>query len=82
MQRSLYWTVCDQACHAKACKIIWARPMDSRMFHAFHIYITIVILVSSDFKRFGGAGITDIITESGVVACGSLSSVTSGHHYN
>ena len=33
-------------------------------------------------KRYGDAGLSDILIEAGVVAEGSLSGVISGHHYN
>ncbi len=56
--------------------------MNSRMFHVGLVPFIVSILVSSVFKRFGDAGLTDIITESGVIACGSLSGVITGHHYN
>ena len=40
------------------------------------------VFVSIIFKRFGDASLIDIITESTIIANGSLNGVSTGHHYN
>ena len=75
--------VFDQACYAKACQIKWASPNEfkdlSCRLGSFH---TIPVLISAIFKRFGDAGLVDIITESNIIASGSLNGIINGHHYN
>ena len=45
---------------------------------AFH---TIPVSVVSMFKMYVDAGLTDLITESGIVATGSLQGDITSHHY-
>ena len=75
--------VMDQAIYAKAQEIIWSHPTEfSRVvlrMGAFHICLNLLRIIG---KRFGEAGLADILVESGTVASGSVSGVLSGHHYN
>ena len=67
------YCVFDQACYAKACQVIGASPQQflnvGCWLGAFH---TIYVLMLAIFKRFGEAGLIDIVTESNIVAAGSL----------
>lgn len=75
--------VSDQAIYAKAQQIHW-RDDDFTWrivirlgeFHTCMSYLGIL------GKRFGDAGLQDILIESEVVAPGSINGVISGHHYN
>ena len=75
--------VLDQAIYCKAKEIIWQYPKDfSRVIlrmGAFHICCNFLGLLG---KRYGDAGLSDVLIECGVVAPGSLPAVLSGHHYN
>ena len=46
---------------------------------AFHMCCTLLAMIG---KRFGDAGLLDILIESEVIAEGSLSGVLEGKHYN
>ena len=75
--------VMDQACFAKACEIMWANPEQfANVVCRLGPFHTVPVFISIIFKRFGDAGLTDIIVEARVIANGSLNGVTSGKHYN
>ncbi len=75
--------VFDQATYAKACEIKWSNPQEFKnVLFRMGPFHAIPVLISVIFKRYGDAGLTDIITESELVAKGSLTGVTTGHHYN
>lgn len=75
--------VLDQACFAKACHIMWARPEQfANVICRLGSFHTVPVFVSVIFKRFGDAGLTDIIVEASIIANGSLAGVSSGKHYN
>ena len=59
----------DQVCYAKACQIICSAPDEFRnvMCRLGHCH-TISVIGPAIFKRFGDASLTDIITESRVLA--------------
>ena len=46
---------------------------------SFH---TICSFLATIGKRFGDAGLGDIVTGSGIVRSGSVAAVLEGHHYN
>ena len=75
--------VFDQAIYAKAQQIRWknddfAKRLVIRLgeFHTCMSYLSVL------GKRFGDAGLQDILIESEVVATGSINGVLNGHHYN
>lgn len=75
--------VFDQAIYAKVQQIRWKdddfiQRIVIRLgeFHTCMSYLSIL------GKRFGDAGLQDILIESKVVAPGSINGVISGHHYN
>lgn len=75
--------VLDQAIYAKALEVIWQnqeqfRRMVVRM-GSFHIMCAFMAAIG---KRFGDAGLADILIESGVVGSGSVAGVLEGKHYN
>ena len=74
--------VFDQACYAKALQVIWSLLREfadiSCRLGVFH---TVSVMIAALFKMFGDAGLVDVITESTIVACGSLNGVITGHHY-
>ena len=75
--------VLDQAIYCKAKQLIWSVPEDySRIvlrMGAFHICCNFLGILG---KRFGEAGLGDLLIENGLVAAGSIASVLNGHHYN
>lgn len=76
--------VFDQAIYAKAQEIRW-QSEDIMMHHIivhmgeFHTCMSFIGMIG---KRFGDAGLQDILIESEVVATGSINGVLNGHHYN
>jgi hypothetical protein len=46
---------------------------------SFHLCCTFLAVLG---KRFGDAGLKDILVESEVVACGSMNALLDGKHYN
>ena len=75
--------VFDMAIYIKAQDIRWR---DSELFNRtvirlgeFHTCMTFLSVVG---KRFGDAGLFDILVESEVVAIGSANAVVEGRHYN
>ena len=75
--------VFDQALYARAIQIIWQnKDLASRIvlrMGAFHTACTFLRVLG---KRFGDAGLTDLLIESGALASGSVSGVLEGRHYN
>ena len=75
--------VFDQAIYAKALEIVWQKPQEySRVvlrMGAFHTACSFLAVIG---KRFGDAGLCDLLVESGVLGTGSLSGVIEGRHYN
>lgn len=75
--------VVDQPIYAKALEVMWQNKEEfDRLvvrMGAFHI---ICAFMSAIGKRFGDAGISDVLMESGVVGAGSIAGVVEGRHYN
>lgn len=75
--------VFDQAIYAKALEIIW---QDHDQFKCVVLRLgtfhTICAFLAAIGKRFGDAGLTDILVESEIVGSGSVSGVIEGRHYN
>jgi hypothetical protein len=75
--------VFDQAIYAKALEIIWKHPVEFKRvvpcMGAFHIACTFLAVIG---KRFGDAGLKDVLIESGIIGSGSVSAVLEGRHYN
>ena len=75
--------VFDQAIYAKANEIIWRCQEEMNRvvlrMGAFHIACTFLAVIG---KRFGDAGLEDLIVEAEIVASGSVKKVFEGKHYN
>ena len=75
--------VLDQAIYAKALEVIWQNQEQFRRLvvrmGSFH---TICAFMAAIGKRFGDAGLADILIESGIVGSGSVAGVLEGRHYN
>ena len=75
--------VFDQAIYANANEIIWRRQEEMNrvvlMMDVFHIACTFSAVIG---KRFGDAGLEDLIVEAEIVASGSVKKVLEGKHYN
>ena len=75
--------VLDQAIYAKALEVIWQNQEQFRRLvvrlGSFH---TICAFLAAIGKRFGDAGLADILVESGIVGSGSVAGVLEGRHYN
>ena len=73
----------DQAVYCKALEIRWKHSdkFSNAVLRlgAFHICNTFLAVLG---KRFGEAGLQDLLVESGVVAAGSVQAVLDGRHYN
>ena len=73
----------DLAIYAKAVEIIWKNSEElSRIvprLGAFHISCCFLAVIG---KRFGDAGLTDLLIESEVIGSGSVSGVIEGRQYN
>ncbi|XP_016111421.1 uncharacterized protein [Sinocyclocheilus grahami] len=75
--------VFDQAIYAKAQQIRWKNnDFTQRIVIRLGEFHTCMSYLSILGKRFGDAGLQDILIESEVVAPGSISGGISGHHYN
>lgn len=75
--------VFDQAIYAKALEIQWQNQDEfQRMVIRLGAFHTICAFIAAIGKRFGDAGLSDILIESGIVASGSVSGVLEGRHYN
>ncbi|CAG2186230.1 unnamed protein product [Mytilus edulis] len=75
--------VFDQAIYAKALEIIWQKPVEFERvvlrMGAFHTACAFIAVIG---KRFGDAGLGDLLLESGVIGSCSLTGVLEGKHYN
>lgn len=75
--------VFDQAIYAKALEIIWKNPVEFKRIvpcmGAFHIACTFLAVIG---KRFGDAGLRDVIIESEILGSGSVVGMLEGRHYN
>ena len=75
--------VLDQAIYAKALDIVWKHPVQFQRIvlrmGAFHVACTFLAVIG---KRFGDAGLRDILVESRVVGPAAVGSVLKGKHYN
>ena len=75
--------VLDQTIYAKALEIIWQNEQEFQRLvvrmGAFHVTCAYLAAIG---KRFGDAGLSDILIESGVLASGSVAGVLEGRHYN
>ena len=73
----------DQAIYCKAQEIRWKHPSKFQnvvlRMGAFHTATAFLAVLG---KRFGDAGLQDLLVESGIVAAGSVQAVLSGRHYN
>ena len=83
LQQSDVVVVLDQAVYAKAAEIIWKHHnIFSRVvlrMGGFHIAMIFLAVIG---KRFGDAGLQDVLIESGIVGSNAVSGVLSGKHYN
>ena len=75
--------VCDQAIYSKAQEIVCKhRDQFSRVvlrMGGFDIALTFLAVIG---KRFGDAGLSDIMVESGIVGTAAVNSVIAGKQYN
>ena len=75
--------VLDQAIYAKALEIIWKHQADFERvvlrMGAFHIACTFMAVIG---KRFGDAGLRDMLVESRTVGPSAVHTVLNGKHYN
>ena len=73
--------VLDEAIYAKALEVIWQNQEEFRRLvirmGSFH---TIRSFMAAIGKRFGDAGLGDILMESGIVRSGSITEVLEGRH--
>lgn len=75
--------VFDQAIYAKALEVIWQnKEQFNRLVLRMGMFHTICAFMAAIGKRFGDAGLGDILMESGVVGAGSVPGVLEGRHYN
>lgn len=75
--------VFDQAIYAKALEIVWQNPEEfQRLVIRMGSFHTICSFMAAIGKRFGDAGLVDILMESGIVCPGSIAGVLEGRHYN
>ena len=75
--------VFDLAIYAKVQEIRWAdQTLKDKLVVRLGEFHTCMSFMAVIGKRFGDAGLGDILVEAGVVAEGSLNGVMSGHHYN
>ncbi len=75
--------VFDQAIYAKALEIIWKnQERFQRIVLRLGAFHTICAFSAAIGKRFGDAGLSDILVESGIVGAGSVNGVIQGKHYN
>lgn len=75
--------VFDQAIYAKVLEIVWQNQEQFQRLvvrlGSFHVICAYLAAIG---KRFGNAGLADIIIENGIVGSGSVSGVLEGKHYN
>ena len=75
--------VFNLAIYGKAAEIIWKRQEEMNKvvirMGAFHITCTLLAVIG---KRFGDAGLADLMIESGIIGMGSVNGVLDGKQYN
>lgn len=75
--------VFDQAIYAKAQQIIWQNPVEFQRIvlrlGAFHTACTLLSILG---KRFGNAGLADVVVESRVTGSGSVQVLLEGRYFN
>ena len=75
--------VFDQAIYSKACEIVWKKKSMFQdvvlMLGNFHLMMMYLGVIG---KRFGDAGLRDVMVQSDVIAQGSIDKALSGHTYN
>ena len=75
--------VFDQAIYAKALEVLWQNKDQFQQvvvrIGSFH---TICAFLAAIGKRFGDAGLADVLMESGIVGSGSVAGAIEGRHYN
>ncbi|KAL9951848.1 hypothetical protein ACROYT_G044583 [Oculina patagonica] len=75
--------VLDQAIYAKALEVVWKQQQEFKsvvlMMGDFHVACVFLAVIG---KRFGDAGLRDLLTESRIIGSGSLNGVLEGKHYN
>ena len=75
--------VFDQAIYAKALEVLWQnKDQFQRLVVRLGSFHTICAFLAAIGKRFGDAGLADVLMESGIVASGSVAGVIEGRHYN
>ncbi len=75
--------VFDQAIYAKAQEIRWkSETYKERLTIRMGEFHTCMAFLSCIGKRFGDAGLQDILIEADVIAAGSVGGVITGHQYN
>ena len=75
--------VLDQAIYSKVQEIRWSSDeFKDRLVVRLGEFHTCMHFLGVIGKRFGSAGLFDILVESGVVAHGSVNAVLDGKHYN
>ena len=75
--------VFDQAIYAKALEVLWQNlEQFQRLVVRIGSFHTICAFLAAIGKRFGDGGLSDVITESGIVGSGSVAGVLEGRHYN
>ena len=75
--------VFDQTIYAKALEIAWQNPQQfQRVVLRMGTFHTVCAFLAAIGKRSSGAGLEDVLIESGVVATGSVSGVLQGKHFN
>ena len=76
-------TVFDQPIYAKALDIVWQNPQQfQRVVLRMGTFHTVCAFLAAIGKRFSGAGLEDVLIESGIVAMGSVPGVLQGKHSN
>lgn len=75
--------VLDQAIYAKALEVVWKQQQEFKsvvlMMGDFHVACVFLAVIG---KRFGDAGLRDLLIESRIIGSGSLNGVLEGKHYN
>ena len=80
--------VADQAIYAKLQEILWQDQTlnDQAMYSAivprmgtFHVICVLLAVIG---RRFGDAGLRDVLVEGNVISSGSVSAALEGRHYN
>ncbi|XP_078353866.1 uncharacterized protein LOC144638547 [Oculina patagonica] len=75
--------VFDQAIYAKALEVLWQnKDQFQRLVVRIGSFHTICAFFAAIGKRFGDAGLADVLMESGIVGSGSVAGVIEGRHYN